>query len=148
VKERPDDIVQARTQSAARNDPGARLLRIEKQLRPRPGQLELNTRIGADLDPVRNANVIAGRVIFRGGDARFAECGRVHRKSLFACASLPDIGFYSLCSELRPHFDSVLVRIETRQKMANIVWEFHYGGDAFGFQRGFADLLFVPQNNA
>jgi len=32
--------------------------------------------------------------------------------------------------------------------MANIVWESYYSGDAFGFERGFADLLFVAQNNA
>ena len=56
--------------------------------------------------------------------------------------------FTLLCSELRAHFSSVLVRIQAGQKMANIVWEFHYSGDAFGFERGFADLLFVAQNNA
>ena len=32
--------------------------------------------------------------------------------------------------------------------MANIVWQFYYSGDAFGFECGFADLLFVAQNNA
>ena len=32
--------------------------------------------------------------------------------------------------------------------MANIVWEFYYSGDTFGFECGFADLLFVAQNNA
>ncbi len=64
VKERPDDIVQARTQTATRNDPGARLLRIEKQLRPRPRQFELESRIRADLDSLWDADFITGRVSF------------------------------------------------------------------------------------
>jgi hypothetical protein len=56
--------------------------------------------------------------------------------------------FYSAMQRAAPHFSSVLVRIQAGQKMANIVWEFYYSGDAFGFERGFADLLFVAQNNA
>ena len=63
-KERANDVVQARTQTATRNDPGARLLRIEKQLRPRPCQLELDARIRADLDPLGDADFITGRVTF------------------------------------------------------------------------------------
>ena len=83
-KERANDVVQARTQTATRNDPGARLLRIEKKLRARSGQLELDPWIRADLDALGNANVIAGRVTFRGGEACFAECGRIHRKRKIA----------------------------------------------------------------
>src|SRR3982750_4827557 len=84
VKQRSDDVVQARTQTTTRDDRGARLFRIEKQLRPRPRQLELDSWIGADLDALRNASGVAGRVTFRGGEARFAECGRVHRKTKIA----------------------------------------------------------------
>jgi hypothetical protein len=84
VKERTNYVVQPRTQTAARHDPGARLLWIEKQLRPRPCQLELESRLRADLDPLGNANVIAGRVTFRGCEARFAERRRVHRKRKIA----------------------------------------------------------------
>ena len=47
-KERANDVVQPRTQTATRNDPGARLLRIEKQLRPRPCQFELDARLLVD----------------------------------------------------------------------------------------------------
>jgi hypothetical protein len=83
-KERANDVVQARTQTATRNDPGARLLRIEKQLRPRPCQLELDPWIGADLDSLRDADFITGCVTFCRCEACFAECGRVHRKRKIA----------------------------------------------------------------
>src|SRR6476659_1894521 len=63
-KERANDVVEARTQTATRNDPGARLLRIEKQLRPRPCQFELDSRIRADLDPLGDSDFIIGCVTF------------------------------------------------------------------------------------
>ena len=40
-KERADDVVEAGAQTTTRHDAGARLFRIEEELRPRPGQLEL-----------------------------------------------------------------------------------------------------------
>ena len=83
-KERANYVVEAGTQTAARHDPGARLFRIEEKLRARTGQLELESRIRADLDPLGDADVIAGRVTFRGGEARFAERGRIHRKRKIA----------------------------------------------------------------
>src|SRR4249920_2054234 len=63
-KERANDVVQARPQTATRNDPGARLLRIEKQLRARPCQFELDARTRADLDPFGNSDFITGCVTF------------------------------------------------------------------------------------
>ena len=63
-KKRANYVVQARTQTATRNDPGARLLRIEKQVRPRPCQFELDPCIGADFDSLRDADFITGRVTF------------------------------------------------------------------------------------
>ena len=81
-EERADDVVQPRTQPAARHDARARLLRIEEELRPRPRQLELQPRLRADFDPLRDADVVADRVAFRGGEARFAEGGCLHEKGL------------------------------------------------------------------
>ena len=61
-EERADDVVQPRTQPAARHDSRARLLRIEEKLLPRPRQLELQPRLRADLDSLGNADLVADRV--------------------------------------------------------------------------------------
>ena len=74
-KERADDVVKARTQSAAGHDAGARLFRVEEKLRSRARQLELKSRLGPDFDPLGNAKVVADRVAMGGGEARFAEGG-------------------------------------------------------------------------
>ena len=66
VKEGTNYVVQPRTQAATCYHAGARQLRIEKQLRTRPCQYELQTRISADLDPLRNKDLNTGReTIFR-----------------------------------------------------------------------------------
>ena len=75
---------EAGTQTAARHDASTRLFRIEEKVRARTRQFKLDPGIRADLDPLRDANVITGRVTFRGGEARFAERGRVHRKRKIA----------------------------------------------------------------
>ena len=63
-EERANYVVEARTQTAARHDAGARLLRIEEQLRPRPRQLELDP--GSAPTSIRSGmrTVITGRVTF------------------------------------------------------------------------------------
>jgi hypothetical protein len=83
-KKRADDVVEARTQTAARHDARARLLRIEKQLRPRPRQLELDAWFRPDFDPLGDADIVANRVAERGSEERFAKCGCVHRKRTIA----------------------------------------------------------------
>jgi len=84
VKELTDYVVQPRAQTTACHDTGTRVFRIEEKLRPRTRQFELESRIRADLDPLRDANIVAGRVTFRGGKARFTERGRIHRKRKIA----------------------------------------------------------------
>jgi hypothetical protein len=79
-KERADDVVESRTQTSARHDARARLLRIEKEFRSRPRQLELDARFRTDFDPLRDADFVAHGVAECGGEARFAEGGCVHRK--------------------------------------------------------------------
>src|SRR6187401_2922066 len=63
-KERANDIVQPRAQTAAGDDAGARLLRVEEQLRARPSQLEADSRIFANLNPLRDANIVTRCVTF------------------------------------------------------------------------------------
>ena len=77
-KERTNNVIEAGTQSAARDDAGTRLLRVEEELRARSSQLELQPRLGADFDPLRNANGVADRVALGGVEARRAENGYVH----------------------------------------------------------------------
>jgi len=83
-KERADDVVEPRTQTAARHDARPRLLRIEKQLRPRPRQLERDARFRTDFDPLGDADIVANRVAERGSEARVAEGVYVHRKRTIA----------------------------------------------------------------
>ena len=52
-KERANDVVESRAQSAAGHNAGARFLRVEKKFRARPGQFELQSRFRADLDSLR-----------------------------------------------------------------------------------------------
>ncbi len=77
-KERSDDVVQPRTQTAAGHDACARLLRIEEELRPRPGQLELKARLRANFDALGNADFVVGCVTSGEAEARFAEGGSLH----------------------------------------------------------------------
>src|SRR4030095_15595707 len=61
-KKRSHDVIQARTKSAAGYDAGARFLPVEKQFCARARQFKLQSRVGADLDPLRNPNVVAYRI--------------------------------------------------------------------------------------
>src|SRR5436189_4421364 len=57
AEQRADHIVQTRAQAAAGHDSGARFLRVEKETRPRPGQLEMHSGVSPDLNSFWNTNV-------------------------------------------------------------------------------------------
>ena len=49
-----------------------------------PASSNCDARLRTDFDPLGDADVVANRVAERGGEARFAECGCVHRKRTIA----------------------------------------------------------------
>ena len=61
---------------------------------------------------------------------------------------LSNVGPTALSGQLCPHFGSVLIRVKACREMAKIVWESYDSGNPFGFERSFADLPFVAQDNS
>ena len=82
--ERANHIVEAGAQTTAGHNAGPRLQRIEKKLRPRPGQLEPQSRPGPDFYPLGNAQLVTDGGGASGGEARLAERGDIHDECVLA----------------------------------------------------------------
>src|SRR4029453_7553398 len=61
-KEGTNDVVEAGAQSTAGHNSRARFLSLKKKSRPRPPQFELQSRLGADFNPLWYANLITDGV--------------------------------------------------------------------------------------
>ena len=83
-KQRANDVVEARAQTAARHDSGTRFLRVEEKLCTWAGFLEPQTRLSTRFDPLRNMYIVTYRVREFLCEARFTECRRVHRNRMIA----------------------------------------------------------------